>query len=159
LDILFDTAEWKFSYRVAAIVIKDGKLLLQKPEDDDGFAFIGGHVAFGETGAQALTREFQEELGLKLQVGSLAAVGEIRFLWGKPCQQIGLYYRAELPGIEPWEGPRFGWDEVGGQRTDLGFYWVPVEAIRQGTVKIYPPQLLGNLEKKELVHFVYNELE
>lgn len=159
MDILFNTDKWKFSYRVAAVMVKDGKVLLQKPEDDDGYAFVGGHVAFGETGAQALAREFREELHMELRVGGLAAVGEVSFHWGKPCQQVALYYRAEAPGVEPWEGPRFGWDEAGDQRFWLGFYWVPVKDVQSGVVKLYPPQLAGCLNKEEIVHFVYNELD
>lgn len=48
-DILFKTEGYVFSYRVAGICIKHGRVLLQKPANDDGFAFPGGHVAFGET--------------------------------------------------------------------------------------------------------------
>ena len=34
-DILFKTDSHVFSYRVSGILIHDGKILLQKPEDDD----------------------------------------------------------------------------------------------------------------------------
>jgi ADP-ribose pyrophosphatase YjhB (NUDIX family) len=61
-DILFHTENYVFSYRVAGILINDGKVLLQKPKDDDGYAFPGGHVAFGETNAETLYREFREEI-------------------------------------------------------------------------------------------------
>jgi len=36
-DILFKTEEFVFSYRVAGILIKDKKILLQKPINDDGY--------------------------------------------------------------------------------------------------------------------------
>ena len=48
-DILFRTNDYIFSYRVAGILIRDGKVLLQKPTNDTGYAFPGGHVGFGET--------------------------------------------------------------------------------------------------------------
>ncbi|MEA4890348.1 MAG: hypothetical protein VB070_12905 [Clostridiaceae bacterium] len=48
-DILFKTDDYIFSYRVAGICVQNGKVLLQKPTNDSGYAFPGGHVAFGET--------------------------------------------------------------------------------------------------------------
>lgn len=42
-DILIKTNEFVFSYRVAAILINNGKILLQKPINEIGFAFPGGH--------------------------------------------------------------------------------------------------------------------
>lgn len=48
-DILFKTENYMFSYRVAGIIIRDGKVLLQKPTNDTGYAFPGGHVELGET--------------------------------------------------------------------------------------------------------------
>ena len=60
-DILFSTDDYVFSYRVTGICIQDGKVLLQKPTNDDGFAFPGGHVALGETNEETLIRELQLE--------------------------------------------------------------------------------------------------
>ena len=96
-DILFRTDSYVFSYRVAGVCIQNGKVLLQKPADDDGFAFPGGHVAFGETNAETLTREFKEEIGADIAVGGLKWVGEVFFDWGgKPCHQICLYYAIDI---------------------------------------------------------------
>lgn len=40
-DILFKTEDFVFSYRVGGLLIHDGKILLQRPKDDD-YAIIGG---------------------------------------------------------------------------------------------------------------------
>lgn len=96
-DILFKTDEYVFSYRVAGILLHDNKILLQKPTNDTGYAIPGGHVSFGETGAETLVREFKEEMGADVTVGELKWVAEIFFPWGnKPCQQICLYYDVAL---------------------------------------------------------------
>ena len=68
MDILFRTDEYVFSYRVAGICIQNGKVLLQKPDNDTAFAFPGGHVTLGETNAQTLIREFKEEIGVDISV-------------------------------------------------------------------------------------------
>lgn len=78
MDILFKTEDFVFSYRVGGILIRDGKILLQKPKDDD-YAIIGGHVASFETTAETLKREFKEELHVDIEVEKLLAVGEIFF--------------------------------------------------------------------------------
>ena len=102
-DILFQTDEAVFSSRVAGICSHHGKVLLQKPANDNGFAFPGGHAAFGETNAATLIREFKEEINANIAVGALKWVGEIFFPWGnRPCHQICLYMRYELwIGIRP----------------------------------------------------------
>lgn len=45
-DILYKTDDYVFSYRVAGILIRQGKVLLQKPKNDDGYSIPGGHVGF-----------------------------------------------------------------------------------------------------------------
>ena len=74
------------------ILIRNGKILLQRPKNDD-YSIIGGHVAAMETSIETLKREFEEELHTKIEVDNLLAIGEIYFPWGKrPCHQICLYY-------------------------------------------------------------------
>lgn len=58
-DILFRTDDFTFSYRVGGIIIKNDKILLQRPPDDD-YAIIGGHVNALETAEDALIREYKE---------------------------------------------------------------------------------------------------
>ena len=58
-DILFKTDDYVFSYRVGGLLIRDGKVLMQKAVDNDGYALIGGHVAFGETTTETLAREYK----------------------------------------------------------------------------------------------------
>ena len=53
-DILFKTDDYIFLYRVGGVLIHNGKVLMQNAEGDDGYAFIGGHVAFGETTDETL---------------------------------------------------------------------------------------------------------
>lgn len=43
MDILFKNDDFVFSYRVGGILIHDGKILLQRPKNDD-YAIIGGHM-------------------------------------------------------------------------------------------------------------------
>lgn len=48
-----------------AIIYKQGKVLLQKREDDGKWSIHGGAVELGETYLQALVRELKEEINIK----------------------------------------------------------------------------------------------
>jgi ADP-ribose pyrophosphatase YjhB (NUDIX family) len=64
--------------RVAGLFEVDGKILMvQQGRGDDRYWLLpGGGVRFGESLAQALIRETQEELGLRVAVGQLLAIVE-----------------------------------------------------------------------------------
>ena len=84
-----------------------GKVLLQKPKDDNGYSVPGGHVIFGETTEQTLVREFKEEIHADIQVHNMFAVGENFFPWGdKSCHQLCLFYfvslKTEKSDIAEW---------------------------------------------------------
>ena len=159
-DILFKTEEAVFSYRVAGICLRDGKVLLQTTTGEDrSFAFPGGHVSFGETNEETLIREFKEEIGADISVGELKWVAEIFFPWGnKPCHQICLYYLVDIQNPEvPGDGVFLAREHLEGRSFDLEFHWVPLE--QAGEMEIYPVNaraLLGRLEEG-VQHFVYRE--
>ena len=148
-DILFKTPDAVFSYRVAGICVRGGKVLLQKPINDTAYAFPGGHVAFGETNEETLVREFREETGAEIRVGELKWVAEIFFPWGdKPCHQICLYYMVELAADS---------EPIRGTEANLEFFWVPVSEL--GKIEVYPtnaPELMKKLDEG-VQHFVYKE--
>ena len=155
-DILYKEDGFVFSYRVGGILRNDGKVLLQRHKGD--YAIIGGHVSRMESSAQTLAREFMEELHAPIEVGALMAVGEVFFPWGdRVCHQICLYYEVKLSGEPaiPLDGVFCGYDELGGERMDLDFCWVPLEEIGR-SVKVYPPELMPRLleDGGEVKHFV-----
>ena len=160
-DILFKEEEFIFSYRVGGLLIKNDKILLQKPENDD-FAIIGGHVSCLETTAETLKREFEEELHAKIEVDDLVAVGEVFFPWGqKPCHQICLYYKVHLLNDNdiPLDGSFQGYDDLDNERIDLDFCWVPLEKLKDG-LKVYPLELIPYIlnEHNGTAHFVSKQI-
>ena len=56
--------------RVAAIIIKDNKILLmrRRKEGQEYFVFPGGGINEGESVEQAITREIKEELSLDVKI-------------------------------------------------------------------------------------------
>lgn len=59
---------YKFNYRVAALIKKDGKILLHKSKKDNFYAIQGGRVKVGESSIKTLKREFIEEIGKDINV-------------------------------------------------------------------------------------------
>ena len=159
MDIIFKTEEFVFSYRVAGICIQNGKVLLQKPSNDTGFAFPGGHVTLGETNEQTLIREFQEEIGTNVAVGDLKWVGELFFPWGsKQCHQICLYYLVELQSEHiPLDGMFLGKEQIEGRHFDLEFHWISLTELKN--IEVYPTNVIELVDKLDegVQHFVYHE--
>jgi len=132
-DILLTTKEGIFSYRVAGILIRDGKVLLQRPINDPAYAFPGGHVNFGETSEQAVIREFKEEIAADIRPVRLLWIGENFFPWGeKGCHQIGLYYLLTLRDETqiPLDGIFYAQDEVERKACHLEFSWVNLSQLK-----------------------------
>lgn len=158
-DILFKTPEYIFSYRVAGICMQNSKVLLQKPTNDTGYAFPGGHVAFNETNEESLKREFKEEIGANITVGELKWVGEIFFPWGdKPCHQICLYYMINIESTDiPKDGMFMGQEQLEGRDFKIEFHWIPLGKIHD--IDIYPSNTVPLLQKLDagVQHFVYGE--
>ena len=160
-DILYKEAGFIFSYRVGGVLVRDGKILLQKPKTE-GYSIIGGHVSRLETTAQTLEREFLEELHATIKADDLIAVGEVFFPWGnRPCHQISLYYRVHLTDEAsiPTDGSFFGYDDLGDERINLEFSWIPLEKLTE--LEIYPKELIPHImsESDKVLHFVSNQLK
>jgi len=77
----------------------DGKVLLCRARGSKTTYLPGGHIEFGETGAEALAREMMEEAGVEVEVGSLLGVVENSFLQhGERHCEINLVYEMKLRG-------------------------------------------------------------
>jgi len=98
---------------VAALLVRDGRVLAQRrpPERPRGglWEFPGGKVEPGETDEEALARECQEELGVRVRVGPLVWQTEHAY----PDLEVDLrVYRAELEEGEtpsPREAGQLEW--------------------------------------------------
>lgn len=155
-DISYNADErWGFGYRAAALIVRDGRLLLQAPTGVDEYAVPGGQVMFGETAAQAIERELIEEVGVKAKVGEFLAVGELFFPVGeRTIHQLFLQFAATLPDdaltddVTP--GLELGRD--GGPK--LRFEWVDIDRLRE--IPLYPPQI-ADVIQNHAKHYLYVE--
>lgn len=133
MDFRVITDTHRYGVRVTAIVIKDGKLLTYKVEDQHHL--VGGAIEVGESSRNAVFREVKEELGVECEVKDLMFVVENRFDYkGELHHMIEFHYKVEVP----FELPTHTLDEWA-----FELEWIPLDSLSQYDVR---PDFL----KKEL---------
>ena len=102
---------------VAGVCLRDGKVLLGKRFDRPGtpgqWEFPGGKVEEGETLAEALGREFMEELECRVSVGR--RLGETEFVnKDQPYRLVAFEVSLQSDGEDPAaiEHAEIGWFDV-----------------------------------------------
>lgn len=94
MDLTFRTEQGRFNYRVGAVIINDGKILMAK-SDGSPYYSVGGRVQFGETAEQAVLREVYEETGVNAEIDRPLLVHENFFVaqeTGEFYHEISLYF-------------------------------------------------------------------
>ncbi len=144
-DILFHTDTHTYSCRVAGILVRDGKVLLQNTPDDPAYAVPGGHVQWGETWEETLCREFVEETGLSIRVVAPASYGELFFPWGqRQAHQHCAYFFVELVQDVTSEDSFIGVEDLENSLCSLLFHWIPIDELPRKLV--YPPQIIPTIQ-------------
>ena len=142
--------EWRFQteaciggVRTAGVLVRDGRIFLQRDADGDAYALPGGHIRIGETLEDGLIREYREETGVPIRCRRLLWSEESFWTWrDRQTHTIAFYYL-----IEPEEGaalPDCGAFVPDKDNGSVVLGWVPIDALEALT--IYPPFL------KEEIH-------
>ncbi len=79
------------------VCVVDGKVLLCRGKGLGSTYLPGGHIEFGEKGAEALVREMKEETGLDAVAGKFLGIVENSFMQkGRRHCEINLVYEMSL---------------------------------------------------------------
>ncbi|MCE7068266.1 NUDIX domain-containing protein [Dyadobacter sp. CY326] len=107
--------------------------------DQEVYALPGGNPDPGESLAEALARELNEELGIDSAVNQMVFCGEV--IWPEINKEtLHMVFLAEITSGEPQLNPD--------QTTALEMVWLPVSAL--GEKLLYPnvgKQIIGYCEK------------
>lgn len=134
-DILFAADDYIFDVRTVGILVKDGKIFVQRDRDGSEYALPGGHVKIGETTADGLVREYREETGAEIKVGKLLWTEECFWEWnGTQAHNIAFYYLIEL--ADSYDIPDTGEFVSHKDNCNVVLGWMPIE--RLAGVTIYP---------------------
>lgn len=126
---------------LAILKNESGKILLHRSHDsvknETFYRPLGGGIEFGESGAVAIVREIEEELGIMVQVDSLAATFENIFVYeGKPGHEIVLLFETRF--VDPANYRRQELDIVESGKVINKAVWRSVDEIRSEGAKLYP---------------------
>lgn len=142
--VTFDIGNVRFIHRVAAVVIKDGQILLHHGPGEPFWTLPGGRVEAGEPAEQALILEMREELGIEVRVGRLIWVVE-NFFREREREYHGLeLYFAVTVSLEPSSLEFYGFE---GHRR-LTFRWFALQETPG--MDIRPPFLIQGLRRLPL---------
>lgn len=94
-----------------------------------GYVYLpGGHVEFGESAATAVRREFLEECGVDIRVGSAALATEAAFDTKKHRHhEITLVFHVEPVALKP--GKQGMPPIVKSKEDGIGFEWIDLAAV------------------------------
>ena len=134
-DILFKADDYIFDVRTVGVLVKDGKILVQRERDGNEYALPGGHIKLGETTADGLIREYKEEIGADVRPGRLLQTEECFWEWnGRKAHNLAYYYLIELYdglGI-PDEGEFISHKD----NCNVVIGWMPIDKLED--IIIYP---------------------
>lgn len=133
---------------VLGILQRDDEYLLQRLTEPDGESFyrpIGGGVEFGERSADALEREFREELDCHITAGPTIGTLENRFEWvGEPAHELLIFRKAMFDDESLYDRERFDGIDAGGA-VEYEATWKQLDELVAGSEPLYPPALPGLL--------------
>ena len=128
MDAVFHVEHQVFNYRVAAVMIKDGRVLIHRSKKETNWSLPGGRVKLGEDAKASLQREMLEELALQIEVDRYLWTVENFFTYAeKEIHEVGLYFKITAKGALPLHDGEFTVLE----KERLVFKWVPIEDLNQ----------------------------
>lgn len=144
--------ERKIRNSAKALIIKDGKMLASKINDNGDIFYImpGGGQESEETLEEAVRREVKEEFGLIVEPKTLEFV--IEGVTGESFHRVDLVflceYIKEIPDAE-----------ITGDYNQIGFDWLPIENLMNEP--LYPSklrkQIMNLYNAEETVVYLGNE--
>lgn len=134
-----------------AIIIQQGKMLLTKNKDNDGFFYLfpGGGQEHGEVLKETLKRECIEELGVQVEVQDLVYVREYigknhEFVaWDHDVHQVEFYFVCSLAQEAPAQ-----MDGTQPDQDQIGVEWVDIRQLDH--IRLYPKALGHHLVNSEM---------
>ncbi|HCI82710.1 MAG TPA: hypothetical protein DHW02_23795 [Ktedonobacter sp.] len=136
--ITFSTHGTRFTYRVAGILVHNGRVLFQYAPDEHFWFLPGGRAELGESSIESIKREIREELGVEPHTERLLFVNENLFTFqGELHHELGLYFLLSLPSDAAvyHAGGTFSLEEET-EHILLTYHWLPVEQLE--TLPVYP---------------------
>lgn len=146
MDLTLRTETGVLNCRTAALIMKEGYILLHKNLKDDYWVLPGGRIKLHENSAAALEREIFEELHIQGKSEKLVLLSENFFEYdGQRFHEYGFYYEFQCDELIVCEEGFKGYEDE-----HLIYQWHKIECI--GEVNLYPEALRGCLPLSNFKH-------
>lgn len=138
---------------IALALIRDGdRLFLSQGWDPAAkrrfWRPLGGGVEFGERSAEALEREFREEIDQSIEILSPPVLFENVFTFnGSPGHEIILMHEARFADDAMLSVEPFSFAEAGPEGSKHVVQWVSLGELRHGPAPLFPEGLLDYIER------------
>jgi ADP-ribose pyrophosphatase YjhB (NUDIX family) len=159
--IEFDLGDARFNYRVAAVCLHRGHVLLHRSELDPFWVLPGGRAQTLETARDATRREVREEMEQEAEVGRLLWVLENFFSYGeRSFHELSLIFEVTLPAESPWRDLAATFTTIDtdplGRAVRLEFRWFALDGL--GGMDLRPSFLNNGLRQlpeipEHVVHY------
>jgi len=154
-----------FAFRVAGILIHDGRVLLSTDDQVDFWVLPGGGVNLFESSEEALVREFREEIGVTIEIERLLWVVENSFIFDNQKFHgiefnflVRLNEMDEILSLDQFTGVEDDFKPSGTRYEDierliLNFQWFEIDKLDNITIKpaIYH-QVLKNIPEHPVLY-------
>ncbi|MFC7136104.1 NUDIX domain-containing protein [Halobaculum litoreum] len=125
--------------------------------DDTHFhRFVGGGIEHGEPSDAALEREFDEELGVAVDPGSVVCTVENLFAFGgESHHEFAVVREATFADVSLYDRDRFhGVDGDEGDRIEYEAYWRTLADLRDADAPFFPAGIGDALASEGHTHVV-----
>ncbi len=125
--ITFRKGNFKFTFRVAAVIIRDGHVLLQHAEQQGHWFLTGGRAELRESTAETITREMR----VLWVVENFFELAEILH------HELGLYFLVSIPDDAYLSNPGQSFIKTDADAgAELIFQWHPLDKL--AAAPLYP---------------------
>lgn len=157
MDLTLDVGDHRLNIRSAGILIHNNKVLAHRNINKDHYCIPGGRILIGESSAQTIEREIEEELGKSVEIVSYMATIENFFeLGGKKYHELYFLYKLEFVDDED---KKIDYTMYNAEGKDYLIYeWLDLDKIDQ--YNILPECIKEVLKQNKFpMHIINNDLK
>lgn len=159
-DVRIKKEKDSFKYRVAGVIIKDNKILIDDVKDSECLYLPGGYVHLGENSIDAVKRELEEELKREVIIQKYLGIAENFFEYScnLKMHELSVYYLVDFKD-ESIETKDYSLvEDDNGFIIHHNFRWIDIDKIDDYDIR--PAFLIKLLKEKniEFNHIIFNNI-
>ncbi len=153
-DVSVMIDDFKFNFRVGALIENKGRYLLEKNKNDDFYNMPGGRVHAGENTLNAIKRELKEELGLYVDNPKLIKVSEQFFvLANTKYHELNFVYYIKLKNSNQLT-KKDNFINLDNQNETM--VWIDKNSLNN--YKILPEFIYTLKDEKNISHLIFDKI-